>query len=262
MLTNTVITSRQHPICKLVRSLHNSRDRRKHGLFVVEGGNGVTAALRARWPLQRLLAAPEDLEAGWGDIAAKAGVEAVALEPELLEYVSEAQTSPGVIALASLPEARTLGQVAAEGLALALDGIGDPGNVGTLIRSADAAGAGSVLAFANSADAFAPKAVRSSAGSVFHLPPVAVSSPTAFVDECAEANLPIVVAVAHNGVNCFEYAWPGRCVLVLGHETRGISEEVEAAATARVTIPMRGRAESLNVAAAGAVLLFAWQQRN
>jgi tRNA G18 (ribose-2'-O)-methylase SpoU len=104
-----------------------------------------------------------------------------------------------------------------------------------------------------------PKAVRASAGSVFHLH-VASSTPQATLHELRAANLPLVTAVAHGGEDCFCFDWPRRCALVLGHETRGVSSVLDEAATHRVTIPNYGRAESLNVAAAGAVLLFAWRQ--
>jgi len=256
-----LITSRQHPVCKLIRSLHNSRDRRKHGLFVVEGGNAVTAALRMRWPMQRLFAAPEDLDAGWDDVARTAGVETQAVDPNLLEYLSEAQTSPEVIALAKLPPPAAANWEV-RGALLVLEGVSDPGNAGTLLRAADAAGAGGAIFTANSADAFSPKVVRASAGSLFHLPPLQLeeNSSGQVVKALAARNIPIVTAVAHGGVSCFEYAWPTNCALVLGHETRGVSKEFEAAATGRVTIPMHGRAESLNVAMAGTVLLYAWQQ--
>jgi TrmH family RNA methyltransferase len=258
----TLITSRQHPVCKLIRSLHNARDRKKHGLFVVEGGNAVTAAIRMRWPIQRLFAAPEDMEAGWEDVARTAGVETQALGPDLLEYLSESQTSPEVIALAHLP-APTGDDWSVDGLLLVLDGISDPGNAGTLLRAADAAGAGGVILTANSTDAYSPKVVRASAGSLFHVPPLQPqeNTPEAVVAALAERNIPIVTGVAHGGVSCFEYAWQSRCALVLGHETRGVSEAFELAATARVTVPIHGRAESLNVAMAGTVLMYAWQQR-
>jgi len=146
-------------------------------------------------------------------------------------------------------------------LTVVLDDIGDPGNVGTLIRTADAVGAAAVLTTESSADAFGPKAVRASAGSLFHLPPLAWPdrSPSALVAAFEREAVPIVVAVAHDGESCFDYHWPSRCALVLGHETRGVAAKWQAAATARVTIPIVGRAESLNVAAAGAVLLYAWR---
>jgi len=258
----TVITSRQHPLCKLVRVLHDARGRRKHRLFVVEGGNAVTAALRARWPLQRLLLTPDDLEAGWDDLAESAGIETQAVAPEILEYLSEAQTAPEVIALAELPM-KPAPDWDGPDLLLVLDGIGDPGNVGTLIRSADAAGAGGVVLTENSADAFGPKVVRASAGSLFSLPPLQWEEhrPEVVSERLRARDIPIVTAVAHGGEDCFSYAWPRRCALVLGHETRGVSPIFAATATSGVTIPIFGRAESLNVAAAGAVLLYAWRSR-
>jgi TrmH family RNA methyltransferase len=144
-------------------------------------------------------------------------------------------------------------------LVLALDGVGDPGNVGTLIRTADVAGVKHCVLSPQSADAYGPKAVRASAGSIFHLQ-VTSSTQEVLVQQMRAAQLPLVTAVAHDGKDCFQFEWPQRCTLVLGHETRGISPVLNEAATHRVTIPNYGRAESLNVAAAGAVLLFAWLQ--
>lgn len=255
-MISTVITSRQHPLCKLVRSLHSVKGRKQHGLFVVEGGNGVAAALQARWPLQRLLIPNNELGEEWKVLAQAANVETQMVDDEILESLSEAQTSPDVIAVAKMP---TPHELQLDGLTLILDELGDPGNVGTLIRSADAAGASGIVLTSGSADAWSPKVVRSSAGSVFHLPPQS-STGIELVQLLKSQKVPIVAAVAHEGEDCFRFRWPSRCALVLGHETRGISEELEAAATARVTIPMFGKAESLNVASAGAVLLYAWRQ--
>ena len=257
-MISTVITSRQHPLCKLVRSLHSTKGRKQHGLFVVEGGNGVAAALQARWSLQRLLIPNHELGEEWKVLAQAANVETQMVDDEILESLSEAQTSPDVIAVAKMP---TPHELQLDGLTLILDELGDPGNVGTLIRSADAAGASEIVLTSGSADAWSPKVVRSSAGSVFHLPPQS-STGIELVQLLKSQKVPIVAAVAHEGEDCFRFRWPSRCALVLGHETRGISEELEAAATARVTIPMFGKAESLNVASAGAVLLYAWRQRS
>lgn len=256
-MISTVITSRQHPLCKLTRSLHSVKGRRQHGLFVVEGGNGVAAALQARWPLQRLLIPNSEIGEEWKTLAQSANVETQMFDDEVLESLSEAQTSPDVIAIAKMPAPREL---QLDGLTLVLDELGDPGNVGTLIRTADAVGASEIVLASGSADAWSPKVVRSSAGSVFHLPPQS-STGTELIQLLKSQNVPIVAAVAHEGEDCFRFRWPSKCALVLGHETRGISEELEAAATARVTIPMFGKAESLNVASAGAILLYAWRQR-
>ena len=255
-----VITSRQHPICKLVRTLASRRHRREQRLFVVLGGNAVEAALRARWPLQRIIVASGDMAERWETAARAAQVPLTRVDESVLAWLGDVPSAPEVIALAELPSASE-SPVPETGLTLVCDGLGDPGNIGTLIRSADAAGAAAVITTDTSADAFGPKAVRASAGSLFHLPPRAWSDRTAaaVVARLQQATLPIVIAAAHDGQSCFDYRWPERCALVLGHETRGVAPEWSAAATARVTIPMHGQAESLNVAAAGSVLLYAWR---
>lgn len=256
-MNSPIIKSRQHPLCKLVRALNNSRERRQRGLFVAAGGNAVTAALAARWPLDRLVVSPDDAENGWAQISENAGVPLVLADEEILEYIGDVPSAPDVLAIAKLPKEQ--GELPREGLILVLDGIGDPGNVGTLIRSADASGATAVVCSQNSADAFGLKAVRASAGSVFHLPPLQFENhaPETLAAHLQRENIPIVIAVAREGQSCFHYRWPSRCALVLGHETRGVAPVWEEVASARVTIPMLGRAESLNVAAAGAVLLYA-----
>lgn len=255
MISN-VITSRQHPLCKLVRSLHSSKGRKKENLFVVEGGNGVSAALGARWMLQRLIVSNDGISEEWRALAMRQNIEVATVSPEILEYLGDAQTAPDVIALAKLP---TESSTRYEGLTLVLDGIGDPGNVGTLVRSADAIGANQIVLTLNSADAWSPKVVRSSAGSIFHLPPIETETDE-LLAKLQDENVPIIAAVAHDGVDCFRFSWPPKCALVLGHETRGISPEIEAIAAYHVTIPVFGKAESLNVASAGAVLLYAWRQ--
>jgi TrmH family RNA methyltransferase len=257
------ITSRHHPLCKLVRSLHTSKGRRQHRLFLLEGGNAVSSALRVRWPLQQLVVPEGQLGEEWQHLGESAGVPSQTVDAELLKYLSDTESAPDVIALANIPRDESTLWPGAE-LLLVLDGVGDPGNVGTLIRSADAAGVGGVLLSQNSADAFAPKVVRSSAGSLFHLPPLTLqnNSAEAIVAELKSRHIPIITAEAHDGVDCYNFDWPGHCALVLGHETRGVSPAFSAAATAGVTIPMYGRAESLNVAMAGTLLLYAWRQHS
>jgi TrmH family RNA methyltransferase len=257
-----IISSRQHPLCKLVRSLHAAKGRREHGLFLIEGSNSVGAAMQAQWPLERVLIADDAAGAEWKHRAQTAQIPIQVVAAHLMEHMSEAQTPTAVLALSKLPQ-NSLEMPTLPGdeatLVLALDGVGDPGNVGTLIRSADVAGVSRCVLSPKSADAYGPKAVRASAGSVFHLH-VTSSTQEALLQQLRTAELPLVTAVALGGEDCFRFTWPRRCTLVLGHETRGISAVLEEAATYRVTIPNYGRAESLNVAAAGAVLLFAWRQ--
>jgi TrmH family RNA methyltransferase len=258
---SATITSRHHPLCKLVRSLHTSKGRKQSKLFLLEGGNAVSSALRVRWPLQQLIVPEGELGEEWQRLGESSDVPSLIVDAELLKYLSDTESAPDVIALAKIPRHQST-LWPSDDLLLVVDGVGDPGNVGTLIRAADAVGASGVALSQNSADALAPKVVRSSAGSLFHLPPLPLenNSPEAMVAELQSRHIPIITAEAHNGIDCYQYDWPNHCALVLGHETRGVSPIFSQAATARVTIPMYGRAESLNVAMAGTLLLYAWRQ--
>ncbi len=250
------LASRQNPICKLVRSLHTPKGRREQGLFLAEGRNAVEAALAAKWPIRKLLCT-EDKIVDWLKCDPELNIQTVT--PAILEYLSEAQSNPGVLALCALSQPSA--DLSFDGCLLVLDGIGDPGNIGTLIRSADATGAGSVLCTATSADPFSPKTIRSSAGSILRIPPLqlADNSPQAIVQQLQSQNIPIITADVKAEISCFEYAWPQKCALILGHETRGVSPHFAQAATTHLKIPIYGHAESLNVAMAGTVMLYAWR---
>ncbi|HEX9997173.1 MAG TPA: RNA methyltransferase [Abditibacterium sp.] len=250
-----IISSRQHPFIQLIRSLHSAKGRREHGLFLLEGRNAVGAALETGFALREILAVAEETELS--EIAATQLVPVRRATAEIVSYASEAQASPAILALGEIPASHAL---VFGDRTLVLDGISDPGNVGTLWRAADAAGADDVFHLGG-ADPFSPKVVRSAAGSLFHLPPFSGEMPPdALISHLREQNVPIIAAQAHGGQNCFDFTWPARGALVLGHETRGISPEVSEAADFAVTIPRFGRAESLNVAMAGTVLLYAWAQ--
>lgn len=253
------ITSRQNSICKTVRSLHSSKGRREHNLFLAEGENAVEAAIKNRWPMRVVLCEESDvLPLQEQAERAKIKIEIQTATPEVLGSISDAQTSPGVLALCEIPDSQN--DLSFENCLLITDGVGDTGNIGTLIRSADAANAG-VLCAANSADPFSPKAVRASAGSVFNAPPILLedNSASAIIAALQAGSTPIITADANAEISCFDFEWPQKCALVLGHETRGVSAEWESAATTRVKVPIYGKAESLNVAMAGTLLLYAWR---
>lgn len=135
-------------------------------------------------------------------------------------------------------------------------GLQDPGNVGTVIRTADAAGADLVVLTAGSADATSPKAVRASAGSLFHLPVVADAPLGELLEALGERGISIIATSGRAERDLFADDLPERAAWILGNEGRGVDEQVLERADARVAIPLAGRAESLNVATAAAVCLF------
>ena len=139
---------------------------------------------------------------------------------------------------------------------MAACGIQDAGNLGTLIRSAHAAGAAGVLALEGTADPFNAKVVRSTAASLLALPVVRITS-QAFLETSRSKKLRLVAAAAQAGVSYREFNWKKRpLILCIGSEGQGLPEQVQAACRETVTIPMRGATESLNAAVAASILLF------
>ena len=141
-------------------------------------------------------------------------------------------------------------------LILGLDRIQDPGNLGTLVRTSEAAGVSGLFAFAGSADAFSPKTLRSSMGSAFRLPILPDVSGLGTVETCRSRGLKTVVATGEAELLYYDYDWSQPTLLILGNEGRGASSEIMNACETRVRIPLHTPVESLNVAAAGAAILF------
>jgi RNA methyltransferase, TrmH family len=237
-----VITSATNPRLKLVRKLASRRQREKLGLFACEGEDLVTAGLDAGLePAEVLVDAERPV------LLERLPAEEVA--PALLAEVSTLAHPPRVIAVfrrADLP----LGTGAPVGLALWR--VADPGNVGTLIRTADALGPAFVALSAGCADPTGPKALRASMGAVFRLP-------TADFDE---APPPRIGLVPHGGRPLAELDLGERVTFVLGAEREGLPAEVAATCDELVSIPLAEKAESLNVAVAGAIALYELSRRS
>ena len=224
-----MITSRDNPKLKLVRRLHGRSQRHRLGLFVCEGEDLVDAALAAGLEPVELLRAGEDVA------------------PELLAEVSTLGHPPrilGVFRAAGLPlfEPRPVG--------LALWHVSDPGNLGTLVRSADAFGAFVALS-RGCADPTGPKALRASAGAIFRVP-------LGLFDDAPGRR---VALAAHEGTPLAELELGEGTTFVLGAEREGLTTEVLQMCDEIATIPTPGPAESLNVASAGAIALYAWSSR-
>ena len=218
-----LITSRDNERLELLRKLHERSWRDKLGLFAVEGEDLVEAGLDAGLEPSDVLVAGEDVEA------------------ELLAEVSTLAHPPRVVAVFrrdDLPRGT-------RPVTLALWRVADPGNVGTLLRAADAFGAGVALS-EGCADPTGPKAVRASMGAIFRVPLAGFEEPAARR----------VALVAHGGTPLPELAADGDVVLVLGAERNGLPADVLAGCDEQVSIPQPGGGESLNVALAGAIALY------
>ncbi len=240
--------------------LRRAATRRAEGRFLVEGANSVGAALGSGHAgLVLVRESDADRHADILADALGAGIDVVGLSDRAAEKLSEATTPPGIFAVAELLDA-SLADVLSSGprlLAVAVEAL-EPGNVGTLIRTADAMGADAVLLVGDSVDPHNGKCVRASAGSVFHLPIVRERDVDAALASVRAAGIALL-ATAADGELILDHAAD---VLVeptawlFGNEAHGLSPVHAAAADHRVSIPIRGRAESLNLAAAASICLY------
>ncbi len=228
------------------------------GAFVIEGPTLVREALAAGVALREVFVTT-DAAAGLAEEAEAAGAVVRAVAPDVLARAVDTVSPQGVAAIAARLEVdlvAALDAAASGPLTLVLSQVSDPGNAGTLLRAAEAAGAAAVLFCGGSVDPCNPKCVRASAGALFHLP-VAIGGETGPVlESLRERGVRTAATVVRSGTPYDDADLTGPVALVLGSEAHGLAPEVLAAVDLRLTIPMAGRAESLNVAMAGSVLCF------
>ena len=248
----SVITSSQNSKIKLVRALMGrAKERREANAFVVEGVRLIEEAVISNWGFQFALYDETLSERGKSLVESlkSKGIEVEMVSESLIKSLSETETPQGILAvliLTQLPITNPLNFV------LIPDQIRDPGNLGTLLRTAAATGVQAVLLPPETTDAFAPKVVRSGMGAHFRLP---IHSMT--WEEIREYIKDLQVYLADmEGKSCWETDLRQPLALILGSEAEGASEEARKLATQKISIPMAGNVESLNAAVAGSVLMF------
>jgi TrmH family RNA methyltransferase len=247
-----LIESRQNPRVKELRAALARTGRTPSGLIAIEGEHLVAEAMRSR-----LRFASVFLREGYEPSFALADdTEHLLLPTDVFSSAVATEQPQGIAALVH-PPAFTLEMLfdSTTPLILVLAGLQDPGNVGTLLRSAEAFAASGILLLPGTANPWNPKALRASAGSAFRVAATAASETDA-LDLLARHNIPAIAAVARGGTPVSKAPLASPCALLIGNEGEGLSETLLAAAAHRITIPMPGQAESLNAAIAGSLLLY------
>lgn len=247
-----MITSSQNLKLKLVRALlGRPKERREEGAFVAEGVRLVEAAFEAGWPFRFVIYDDSLSERGKSLVKhlASYGIAVEEVAQSLMTPLSETETPQGLLAVLELTQ---LPITAHPAFILVPDQIRDPGNLGTLLRSAAAAGADAVLLPPETTDAFAPKVVRAGMGAHFRLP---IHALTWEEIKRASAGLKFFLADM-TGKPCWETDLRQPLALVVGGEAEGASEQARKLARQKIGIPMRGGMESLNAGVAGSVLMF------
>ena len=249
-----MITSSQNPKIKLARALlGRPKERLEAGAFVMDGVRLVEEAVISNWGFVFVLYDDSLSERGMVLVESlkSRGIEVEMISSSLMTSLSGTETPQGILAvleLAQLPIPNL------PNFLLILDQIRDPGNLGTLLRTADAAGAQAVLLPPETTDAFAPKVVRAGMGAHFRLP---IHSMTwEEIEQISKsANLQVFLADM-GGLSCWETDLRQPLALVIGGEAQGASQPARKLANKQISIPMEGGAESLNAAVAGSILMF------
>ena len=249
-MIETRITSRKNPLIQQVRRLLSSRkERESAGLFVADGTKLLAEAVQHYTGLQTVILS-DGVEAELPN-----HVEIIRVPEEIMAYISPMETPQGALFLCALPKPTAF--VPRPGM-LVLDGIQDPGNLGTILRTADALDVPVVL-LEGCADPYSHKTVRASMGAVFRVQPVQAVWEQVRA-QCAKANIPVAVTALSERAQDIRKADLAAMAVVIGSEGRGVRTEILEQADAQLIIPMNSHCESLNAAVAATIVM--WQMKN
>ena len=247
-----MITSSQNSKIKLVRALvGRAKERREANAFVVEGVRLVEEAANMNW-LFRFVLYDETLNERGKSLVERVmsrGVEVDQISSSLMQDLSQTETPPGILAVILLMD---FSIPTSPNFIVIADQIRDPGNLGTLLRSAAAAGVQAMIIPPETTDAFAPKVTRSGMGAHFRLPIHSM----AWHDIREQTKKLQIYLADMDGQSCWETDLRQPLALIIGGEAEGASEEARKLATQKISIPMSGNVESLNAGVAGSVLMF------
>ena len=254
------LSSVSNPIVKAAAELKQKKYRTEQQAFLVEGMRSVEEAVNCGVVKQLfVLKGTKTASARQAAIIAAAaaeGVELYEVTESVMKKIADTETPQALTAVVARQSAALEELAAAGGIVLVLDRIGDPGNLGTMIRTADAAGISGVVLLAGCTDIFAPKAVRSTMGSLLHIPVAEGICEADFISWARKNGYEIAVTCLENADSLYQTDLQGPVAVVVGSEAEGVSDGLLEAAVKKVFIPMEGEAESLNAAVAAGIVMF------
>lgn len=257
--TAGVINSLKNERIRRYRRLRKRNFRYKDGKFLVEGVQAVAEALTYAMKPECLIMNDRGMAAmeGYAHLIGARSIPCFIVDDKVMNALTATTTPQGVIAVAPLVDVDLSTLLATRPpTILVANRVRDPGNLGNMVRIGDAAGAGGMVVCRESVDLYNPKTVRSTAGSIFHIPVVVGPSIGEVIQEAKRTGYTVFATQARQGTNVWEAEWPARAMLIMGNEAWGMPEVEEAMVDGIIRVPIIGKAESLNVSAAAAVLLY------
>jgi 23S rRNA (uridine2479-2'-O)-methyltransferase len=252
-----LITTRNARFQQWQALLTNRTKRQRTGEFLVQGVRPISLAAEHGWTIRALLYAAETDLSRWAErLLDEVPAQIVEMAPELLAELGEKEADrPELVAVVALPD-DDLSRIGDTGAAVVFDRPANPGNIGTLVRSADAFGAAGVIVTGHAADPYDPRAVRASTGSLFAVPAVRAPSHVEVLAWAAARGLHVAGTDEQGDVDVADYDFTQPTLLVVGNETTGMSTAWRQACGTLLRIPMSGAASSLNAATAGSIVLY------
>lgn len=256
-----MITSLQNPLVKRIVGLKDRRDRQREGVFVIEGEKELLHAIAGGIRLETLVVCPTLLQSNTqltsvDKLAALKAGDTVEVADHVFAKMAYRESTGGLLAVATTPTA-TLADIplADRMLVLVVEGAEKPGNLGALLRTADGAGANAVIVCGQGVDLYNPNVVRASLGALFTVPTIAATDQEAF-QWLQTHQFQVVLASPSAKTDYATMSYSQKTALVLGSEHQGLSDFWLLKGVDSITIPMRGRMDSLNVSCSGAILLY------
>lgn len=248
-MENIIIESNQNKIIKEVNSLKAKKERDKTGLFILEGKRLVDEIPNS-WEIKYLLKAESYSE----DINFE---NVYTVKDSLFEKISETVNPQGILAVCHIKEFDVTNvDYSNSPFFVVLENVTDPGNMGTLIRTADAAGADGIFLSKGCVDIYNPKVIRATMGSIFHLPIYRNLNLTDLMEDFKNNNVKTLAAHLKGTSTPYKVDMTTACAVIIGNEANGLSDEISEMASDLVKIPMPGKAESMNAGIAGGILIY------
>ena len=244
---------------KVAKSLKHKKFRSQHSLFLVEGYRNCIELLKSDYTIQQFFYTEESIQSSRNakliSEFKRSAVECEIVSMSEMSSISDSVTDQGMVAIVHLPGEDETPNLNEMNDVLCLESISDPGNLGTIIRTAAWFGIDSIFLSSDSVDRFNPKVVRSSAGAIFQIPIFVMSDLNDILNKSSEIGFTKIATVPSGGKNIYEYEFPARSIILFGSEANGLSDNLMSKADMIISIPPKGRGESLNLAISCGIVL-------